>query len=119
MAVGKGSMARASKAAAGKAAETPKETTTVSKAETTAKAEPAAKEASEHKTAAAKSTTTAKRATTKKTPAKKTVKKDVIAAPKKEVMDTVVYRQSSGVLDRDAMQNETFGIGDAIPIYFL
>ena len=84
MAVGKGSMARASKAA---------DNTSVSK-ETTR--------------------TTAK--TTAKTKAVTASK--VISGTSKEVMQMIEYQKSDQVLDREPEENETFGVGDAMPIYF-
>ena len=84
MAVGKGSMARASKAA---------DNTSVSKE-------------------------------TKRTTAKTTAKTKVVTASKvisgtsKEVMQMIEYQKSDQVLDREPQENETFGVGDAMPIYF-
>lgn len=84
MAVGKGSMARASKAA---------DNTSVSKE-------------------------------TKRTPAKTTAKTKAVTASKvisgtsKEVMQMIEYQKSDQVLDREPEENETFGVGDAMPIYF-
>ena len=84
MAVGKGSMARASKAA---------DNTSVSKA-------------------------------TKRTTAKTTAKTKAVTASKvisgtsKEVMQMIEYQKSDQVLDREPEENETFGVGDAMPIYF-
>ena len=73
MAVGKGSMARASKAA---------DNTSVSKE-------------------------------TKAVTASK-----VISGTSKEVMQMIEYQKSDQVLDREPEENETFGVGDAMPIYF-
>ena len=84
MAVGKGSMARASKAA---------DNTSVSKE-------------------------------TKRTPPKTTAKTKAVTASKvisgtsKEVMQMIEYQKSDQVLDREPEENETFGVGDAMPIYF-
>ena len=84
MAVGKGSMARASKAA---------DNTSVTKE-------------------------------TKRTTAKTTAKTKVVTASKvisgtsKEVMQMIEYQKSDQVLDREPEENETFGVGDAMPIYF-
>lgn len=88
MAVGKGSMARASKAA---------DNTSVSK---------------ETKRTTAR--TTAK--TTAKTKAVTASK--VISGTSKEVMQMIEYQKSNQVLDREPEENETFGVGDAMPIYF-
>lgn len=41
-----------------------------------------------------------------------------VAAPKKEVLEKVVYQTSSGMLSRDAKPNERFGVGDAMPVYY-
>ncbi len=43
----------------------------------------------------------------------------VIPAPDEEVIKKVVYQPSSEILERDAEPNESFGIGDAMPVYFL
>ena len=88
MAVGKGSMARASKAA---------DNTSVSK---------------ETKRTTAR--TTAK--TTAKT--KAVTASNVISGTSKEVMQMIEYQKSNQVLDREPEENETFGVGDAMPIYF-
>ena len=82
MAVGKGSMARASKAA---------DNTSVSK---------------ETKRTTAKTTAKTKAVTASK----------VISGTSKEVMQMIEYQKS--VLDREPEENETFGVGDAMPIYF-
>ena len=84
MAVGKGSMARASKAA---------DNTSVSK---------------ETKRTTAKTTAKTKAVTASK----------VISGTSKEVMQMIEYQKSDQVLDREPEENETFGVGDAIPIYF-
>lgn len=94
MAVGKSSMARASKAQ--------------SKSKTNKKPAKAVK--------AAVSETTAKETVETKTAVKETA---VIAAPSEDVMKKVVYQKASQVLERDAKPGETFGIGDSMPIYFL
>lgn len=84
MAVGKGSMARASKAA---------DNTSVSK---------------ETKRTTAKTTAKTKAVTSSK----------VISGTSKEVMQMIEYQKSDQVLDREPEENETFGVGDAMPIYF-
>ncbi len=84
MAVGKGSMARASKAA---------DNTSVSK---------------ETKRTTAKTTAKTKAVTVSK----------VISGTSKEVMQMIEYQKSDQVLDREPEENETFGVGDAMPIYF-
>ncbi len=84
MAVGKGSMARASKAA---------DNTSVSK---------------ETKRTTAKTTAKTKAVTASK----------VISETSKEVMQMIEYQKSDQVLDREPEENETFGVGDAMPIYF-
>ena len=84
MAVGKGSMARASKAA---------DNTSVSK-ET--------KRTTPNTTAKTKAVTASK----------------VISGTSKEVMQMIEYQKSDQVLDREPEENETFGVGDAMPIYF-
>ena len=85
MAVGKGSMARASKAA---------DNTSVSK---------------ETKRTTVKTTAKTKAVTASK----------VISGTSKEVMQMIEYQKSDQVLDREPEENETFGVGDAMPIYFL
>ena len=84
MAVGKGSMARASKAA---------DNTSVSK---------------ETKRTTAKTTAKPKAVTASK----------VISGTSKEVMQMIEYQKSDQVLDREPEENETFGVGDAMPIKF-
>lgn len=84
MAVGKGSMARASKAA---------DNTSVSK---------------ETKRTTAKTTAKTKAVTASK----------VISGTSKEAMQMIEYQKSDQVLDREPEENETFGVGDAMPIYF-
>ena len=84
MAVGKGSMARASKAA---------DNTSVSK---------------ETKRTTAKTTAKTKAVTASK----------VISGTSKEVMQMIEYQKSDQVLDREPEENVTFGVGDAMPIYF-
>ena len=84
MAVGKGSMARASKAA---------DNTSVSK---------------ETKRTTAKTTAKTKAVTASK----------VISGTSKEVMQMIEYQKSDQVLDREPEENETFGVGDEMPIYF-
>ena len=84
MAVGKGSMARASKAA---------DNTSVSK---------------ETKRTTANTTAKTKAVTASK----------VISGTSKEVMQMIEYQKSDQILDREPEENETFGVGDAMPIYF-
>ena len=84
MAVGKGSMARASKAADNTSVQKEKKTTT------------------ENTTAKTKVVTASK----------------VISGTSKEVMQMIEYQKSDQVLDREPEENETFGVGDAMPIYF-
>ena len=117
MAVGKGSMARASKAADQTSA--PKATKA---AEATKVAEPVKADNAASKEAAKKVTAGAKRTTTRKTAAKaknKTVTAStVVSGTSKEVMHMIEYQKSSQVLDREPEANETFGVGEAMPIYF-
>ena len=108
MAVGKGSMARASKAADHTSA--PKET----KAAEEVKVEEAAVETE-------KKAPTAKTTTTRKTTAKKATTKvtsSVVAGTSEQVMQAIEYQKSSQVLDREPEMNETFGVGESMPIYF-
>lgn len=126
MAVGKGSMARASKAAGKK---------TDTKAAVVANVDEKVVEAvvtgDVVKEKVAETSTTEKKTAPKKASAKKTTTKK--AAPKKEevavavsavveatseqVMKEIVYQKSTQVLDREPEMNETFGIGEAMPIY--
>ncbi len=61
-----------------------------------------------------------KEAEIKKTPAKKETKPKAaaIAAPAEEVVEKLIDRSNDGILARDAMPNERFGIGDAMPVYY-
>ena len=47
------------------------------------------------------------------------VKEAVLAAPDEAVVRSVVYQPSAQVLARDAESNERFGVGDAMPVYYL
>ena len=87
-------------------------------AEETPKAKATAKKAT------TKKETVKKEAAPKKTPAKKAAPKKeavaasaVVAATNEQVMNEIVYQKSSQVLDREPEANETFGIGEAMPIY--
>ena len=123
MAVGKGSMERAAKAAEQKA-----EGTVEKKASAKKTAAPAEKKAaaSEKKSASVKKNATKRAPAKKGTEAKvetnnsqtKTVETAVIAAPSKEVTEQIVYQTSSGMLERAAEPNERFGLGDAMPVYY-
>ena len=121
MAVGKGSMARASKAVES-TSEAKESKVAAEKAVTT---EPATAEAVEVKETAKKTTTArTKRTTAKKTATKTTAKKaevtasSVITGTSKEVLQAIEYQKSYQVLDREPEENETFGVGEAMPIYF-
>ena len=41
-----------------------------------------------------------------------------LAAPDEAVLQQIIYQPSSGMLSRDAMPNERFGLGDAMPVYY-
>ena len=41
----------------------------------------------------------------------------VVEATSEQVMNEIVYQKSYQVLDREPEANETFGIGEAMPIY--
>ena len=43
----------------------------------------------------------------------------VIAAPDKAVAGTIVYSPASQILTREAAPNESFAIGDSMPVYYL
>lgn len=99
MAVGKGSMERASKAAK------PADKNTVSKAVKPADKNATSKAAKPAPAKAAKSV--AKKATAPKT-----------VAAKKKIEGHVEYQKCSQMLERAAEPNEKFYIGDAMPIYY-
>ena len=42
----------------------------------------------------------------------------VISGTSKDVIHMIEYQKSNQVLDREPEENETFGVGDAMPIYF-
>jgi len=90
-----------------------KKTTTEVKAAVTKTAE---KKTVDKKTADKKAVD--KKAAVKKTTVKKATVKNSRLTPLKEVMDMIQYEESFQVLQRDAGVNETFGIGDAMPIYY-
>ena len=122
MAVGKGSMARASKAADNTSVSKEIKETAVTepvKADHVVTEEPVKKAAATGtkctatKKAAAKTTTAKTAAKTKAVTASK-----VISGTSKEVMHMIEYQKSNQVLDREPEENETFGVGDAMPIYF-
>ena len=62
-----------------------------------------------------------KKPAARKTPGRKpaAAAKTVIAAPKEDVMKKIVYQKSAQILERAAEPNERFGLGDAMPIYYL
>ena len=118
MAVGKGSMARASKAADNTSV--PKETKETIVTEQAKPGHAVVEEPVKKATA-----TGTKRTATKKAAAKTTTVKTkavtaskVISGTSKEVMHMIEYQKSDQVLDREPEENETFGVGDAMPIYF-
>ncbi len=45
--------------------------------------------------------------------------KAVIASVDQAVMKQIVYQKSSQILEREVSPNESFKIGDAMPIYYL
>ena len=119
MAVGKGSMARASKAADNTSVS--KETKTeepVVKADQSAAEEPAKKAAATATKRTATNKTAAKTTATKTTAKTKATTSKVISGTSEEVMHMIEYQKSNQVLDREPEENETFGVGDAMPIYF-
>lgn len=122
MAVGKGSMARASKAVDNTSVSKEIKETAVTepvKADHVVTEEPVKKAAATGtkrtatKKAAAKTTTAKTTAKTKAVTASK-----VISGTSKDVMHMIEYQKSNQVLDREPEENETFGVGDAMPIYF-
>ena len=122
MAVGKGSMARASKAADNTSVSKEIKETAVTepvKADHVVTEEPVKKAA-----ATGTKRTATKKAAAKTTTAKTTAKTKAVAASKvisgtsKDVMHMIEYQKSNQVLDREPEENETFGVGDAMPIYF-
>ncbi len=112
MAVGKGSMERAAKAAEKKTAPVDGSEAAPAK-KTTAKKNTAA-----DKTSAKKTASTGKAKAAEQT-VPETAAKGIIAAPSEEVLQQIVYQESSGVLERAAEPNEIFGLGDAMPVYYL
>ena len=122
MAVGKGSMARASKAADDHTS-APKETKVAEEVKVEEAAVEAEKKAPTAKTTTAKKTTASKtkKTTTRKTTAKKTTTKvtsAVVTGTSEQVMQAIEYQKSSQVLDREPEMNEIFGVGESMPIYF-
>ncbi len=122
MAVGKGSMARASKAADNTSVSKEIKETAVTEP---VKADHAVTEEPVKKAAATGTKRTAtKKAAAKTTTAKTTAKTKAVTASKvisgtsKDVMHMIEYQKSNQVLDREPEENETFGVGDAMPIYF-
>lgn len=122
MAVGKGSMARASKAADNTSVSKEIKETAVTEL---VKADHAVTEEPVKKAAATGTKRTAtKKAAAKTTTAKTTAKTKAVTASKvisgtsKDVMHMIEYQKSNQVLDREPEENETFGVGDAMPIYF-
>lgn len=109
MAVGKGSMERASKAVKKQENNTPaKEVAEI----VVANSKSPVKKETEKKT-------TTKKAAPKKAVSKKTeTKKSVVTNTSVQVMEQIVYQTSSQMLNRDAKENETFGVGDAMPVYY-
>ena len=122
MAVGKGSMARASKAADHTSASKKTKVAEEVKAEAAVVAEPVKKTAAAKTTTAKKTTASkTKKTTTRKTTAKKATTKvtsSVVAGTSEQVMQAIEYQKSSQVLDREPEMNETFGVGESMPIYF-
>lgn len=122
MAVGKGSMARASKAADNTSV--PKETKETIVTEQAKPGHAVVEEPVKKAAATGTKRTATKKAATKTTSAKTTVKTKAVTASKvisgtsKEVMHMIEYQKSDQVLDREPEENETFGVGDAMPIYF-
>ena len=121
MAVGKGSMARESKEA--DHTSTSKETKVAEEVKTEAAvvAEPVKKTAATKTTTAKTTASKAKKTTTRKTTAKKATTKvtsSVVAGTSEQVMQAIEYQKSSQVLDREPEMNETFGVGESMPIYF-
>ena len=97
-------------------------------------AKPAAEKAAPAKAAEEKAPEVKARETkaaVQETPETKTVKHEasetsapaarssVIAAPDKAVAGTIVYSPASQILTREAAPNESFAIGDSMPVYYL
>lgn len=120
MAVGKGSMARAAKAATKApitAENTVKAATVAAPAKEVEKVvAPKKAESAKPKATVKKKETAKPKATTKPKTAPKAPKTSVMV-PDAQVMEKIVYQSSSQVLYRDAESNETFGVGDSMPIY--
>ncbi len=122
MAVGKGSMARASKAADNTSVSKETKETAVTepvKADHVVTEEPVKKAAATGTKRTATKKTAAKTTTAKTTAKTKAVTASkVISGTSKDVMHMIEYQKSNQVLDREPEENETFGVGDAMPIYF-
>ena len=121
MAVGKGSMARASKAADNTSvSKETKETkvTEQAKPDHVVTEEPVKKAAATATKRTATKKTAAKTTATKTTAKTKATTSKVISGTSEEVMHMIEYQKSNQVLDREPEENETFGVGDAMPIYF-
>lgn len=102
MAVGKGSMARAAKAA-GQDGKVTEQAVPVKTAE---------------KKGAAKKSAASSKKVAEKTPKAPVSATGTIAAPTEAVLQQIVYQKSDGMLERDANPNEIFGLGDAMPVYY-
>ena len=123
MAVGKGSMARASKAAAAKSNERKEDTVLNVEAQKAGINEKNGQDEGTQKPvlAAKASKKATKKSTVKKAEMMEETKVttgSVIEATSEQVLKQIVYQKSSQVLDREAEKNETFGVGEAMPIYF-
>lgn len=112
MAVGKGSMERAAKAAGAKNAETK-----AAEMKTAGAKKPPASKKTEGKTSVKKASS-APEAPVRKAETKAVAAVEVIAAPSEEVLQQIVYQKSSGMLEREASPNEIFGLGDEMPVYY-
>lgn len=99
MAVGKGSMERAAKAAA--------------PAKTTEKKQTAV----DAKTVEKKPEREAVKAEVKK-PSEIQTKAETKRKPRTKAQEQIVYQKSSGMLERAAEPNELFGLGDEMPVYY-
>lgn len=77
-----------------------------------------AAKAAEKKGDTAKKTTSVKKASSGKAPEKTVKAAETIARPEQAV-GRIVYQKSAEILERDAEPNESFGIGDAMPVYYL
>lgn len=112
MAVGKGSMERAAKAAGTDPAKKSADDVQMSSEKKTGS--DVVKNTKRRKTSGNR---TAPKQSVSKQPAAETPAAEASAA-ETETEGQIVYQKSSGMLERPARPNEQFGLGDAMPVYY-